>query len=670
MTCGPEPVTFRILDTHSVWTLDLHPTSSAVTVGTTIELAQIDPAAVDPITLAGVMPPPWIAHGCEPCDWYLACKPTVLRFAPRILDCKAPDPDPCATPPEADPSCLGWVPIAGAGCQIELVDPVAVAATRGHVAVLDAGRRELLVLTAGGEHVLRSFPTRARGPIAFWRTSVVVADGAELIAFDLTTGDARSLAKAEGPIARMVAAGSVLWIAVAAPGTVHLFHLRGCDLIRGTLAELAEQARLTMLAAATDDVACLLIPRGGGEPRTSCIDRCGRPEKPPPATSGPARAREGTAETIDTPIDSGMPRCHWHRVRLQLYLPARTGVTISLVTVEDPSLPIAPGDWQHVDDPDAIRDFLIDQPPGRYLHLKIELRGDGIATPAIQRLRIDFPRSTSATRLPGVFREDPISADFLDRFVSLFDASIEDLDRLIATFPALLDPSSTPPEALAWIGTFLDIALDPAWSVETRRYILREAPELYRRRGTPWALSRAIQLTTGMAPAIQELASSGMFARVGKARTDRGFRIGEARLFGAARARMRLGASALGQAPLRSYGDPDRDHLAASGWRILVQLPGGGVRSTPDALDRLRRLVDTQKPAHVTAQIRIGGDLALVGTAMAVGIDTRLGGLPLPYLGRNTQLGRRTVLARGRARGGLRMAVGTAAAVAIQTVLL
>lgn len=673
MTCGPEPVTFRILDTHAAWTLDLASATNAVTIGDVIELAQLDPSAIDPAALDGVMSPPWIARGCAACEWYLACSPTVLRYAPRMLDCEAPPrTDPCESPPPADPSCYGWIAIAGSGCQIELIDPIAVAATRDRVAILDAGRRELLVLTSGGERVLRSFETRARGPIAFWRTAIVVADHGALVAFDLLTGERRTLATNTGRVLRMVSAAGVLWIAVAtATDSLHLRKLRSDGVLTdGTLTELVGSGRPTLLAATSDRVACLTVPRGDAEPRTLCIDRCGRPTEPPEAPRRPERYREGTAETIlASPLDSEIPRCDWHRVRLDLEIPPRTGVTISLATVENPGEPIAPEDWQHVDDPAAIADFLVVQPPGRYLHLRAQLRGDGISTPRIRRIRIDFPRSTSATRLPGIYREDPVSADFTERFVALFDAAIEDLDRVIARFPALLDPSSTPPEALPWIGTFLDIVLDPAWSEATRRAILREAPELYRRRGTPWALARAVELTTGIAPAIQELASSGTFARIARQRGDRGFKLGETRLFGAARARMRLDASALGSAPLRSYGDPDRDHLAATGWRMLVQLPGGGARSAPDALERLRRLVDTQKPAHVTAQIRIGGDLALVGVAAAVGIDTRLGGLPLPYLGRNTHLRRRTVLARGRARGGARMAVGTAAAVAIQTVL-
>ena len=301
----------------------------------------------------------------------------------------------------------------------------------------------------------------------------------------------------------------------------------------------------------------------------------------------------------------------------------------------------------------------------------VAFRRDGAATPRIRRLRLDFPRSTSAERLPGVYREDPISAGFLERFVALFDASIEDLDRVIERFPALIDPAAAPAEALPWLGTFLDLALDPAWPEATRRAILAEAPALYRARGTPRALARAIELVTGVVPAIQELGGTARtFGQLGAGARTQGrpgtARVGEVRLFGRSRMRLRLGSSALGSAPLHSYGDPDRDHVTALGWRIAVQVPGGP-GMTPEAVARLRRLVDAQKPAHVVAAVRAGAGRGLVGVECAVGIDTRLGGLPPSYLGTTTLLARRTVLARGARRGGAGLAVGTASAIAIQT---
>jgi len=669
VSCGPEPTTFRLLDQNASWTLDLIPEAGKVTIGDVIQLAQLDPNAIDPGTLSGAMPPPWFARGCCPCEWYLACCPTVLRYAPRIVDCEPPAPDdPCVPPPAPDPSCLGWVAIAGSGCHLELVDPVAVAAADDRVAVLDAGRRELLILSAGGERVIAAIPTKARGPIAFWRGSIVVADFDELTAYELVSLSGHALPHAPGRVARMVAAGGMLWIAVDAPGgQLDLFTLEHGHWLPGKIADLLAAATPTGIVAAGPDTVCIAVPRGGGEPRTMCIDRCGRPASAPPPVPGPALARAGFAATAPaSPIDSGIPRCSWHRVRITLDLPPRTGVTVSLATADDPAAPIADEDWQRVADPSAIGDFLVEQPPGRYLHLRLDLRGDGRATPRIHRVRIDFPRSTSAMRLPGVFREDPVAADFLDRFLATFDASIEDLDRIIARFPALLDPASTPAEALAWIGTFLDIVLDPAWSVQMRRDILLAAPELYRRRGTPWAVARAIELTTGITPAIQELGGSTPFGRLAQQRTGRGFRLGDARLFGAAKARFRLDASPLGGAPLRSYGDPDRDYVSATGWRVLVQVPA---LENADAVTRLRRLIDAQKPAHVVAQLRVGGSLALLGIDSAVGIDTRLGGLPLPRLGINTRLRRSTALARGRAHSGSSFAVGTASALAFQTVL-
>ncbi|HEY6037501.1 MAG TPA: phage tail protein [Kofleriaceae bacterium] len=673
MSCGPEPTTFRLLDQNASWTLDLVPEPGKVTIGDVIQLAQIDPNAVDPGTLSGAMPPPWFARGCCPCEWYLACGPTVLRYAPRITDCPPPPScDPCVPAPAPDPSCLGWVAIAGSGCHIDLVDAVSVAATEGRVAVLDAGRHELLILSPGGERVIASIPTNARGPIAFWHHGIAVADHDAVTLYDLRTLAPRALAHAPGPIARMVSTGETLWIATdASAGQLDLFVLEQGQWRPGKLADLVAAAAPTGIVAGAGEVVCIAVPRGGGEPRTMCIDRCGKPASTPPLVPGPALQRRGYVTTAPaSPLDSGIPRCSWHRVRIAIDLPPHTGICVSLASAEDPTAAIAPEDWQHVDDLTAVGDFLIDQPPGRYLHVRIELRGDGLATPRIHRIRIDFPRSTSATRLPGVFREDPVAADFLDRFIATFDASIEDLDRIITRFPALLDPTSSPAEALAWLGTFFDIVLDPAWSLQQRRDILAAAPELYRRRGTPWAVSRAIQLTTGVAPAIQELGGATIFGRLASdcapAKCGRGFRLGEQRLFGAARARFRLDASPLGGAPLRSYGDPDRDFVSATGWRVLVQVPA---LADTDAVTRLRRLIDAQKPAHVVTQLRVGSDLALLGVDSSVGIDTRLGGLPLPYLGVNTRLHRATALARGKGRGGASFAVGTASAVSIQTVL-
>src|SRR5262249_7162905 len=160
-----------------------------------------------------------------------------------------------------------------------------------------------------------------------------------------------------------------------------------------------------------------------------------------------------------------------------------------------PASALHPADWQDVTTGSA--DFLIDQPPGRFLCLALVLHGDGVATPSVRRVRVEFPRSTSAEWLPAVYREGLADRDFLDRFLSLFDASVADLDRVIARFPALLDPTSAPAsipnDALAWLASVVGVVLDPGTAPDRRRALIAAAPELFRTRGTPAGLARVIE---------------------------------------------------------------------------------------------------------------------------------------------------------------------------------
>ena len=108
-----------------------------------------------------------------------------------------------------------------------------------------------------------------------------------------------------------------------------------------------------------------------------------------------------------------------------------------------------PGDWQRVDNQ---RDFLIRQPEGRYLFVRIRMTGDGRQTPRIRRMRIDFPRQTSLDQLPLVFRDSPEAEDFSERFLALFDSFLDDVDEQIARMPALLDVDGVPEGVLPWLG--------------------------------------------------------------------------------------------------------------------------------------------------------------------------------------------------------------------------
>jgi hypothetical protein len=114
-------------------------------------------------------------------------------------------------------------------------------------------------------------------------------------------------------------------------------------------------------------------------------------------------------------------------------------------------------------------DFLVDQPPGRFLRLRLRLSGDGAATPVVRRIRLDFPRVTSADLLPPAFRQDPAADDFTERFLSLFDATLAELDRVIERYPALLDPAGVPDRVLPWLAGLLGLSFEAGWDADPAR---------------------------------------------------------------------------------------------------------------------------------------------------------------------------------------------------------
>ncbi|MCA9941569.1 MAG: hypothetical protein KC418_23175, partial [Anaerolineales bacterium] len=83
-------------------------------------------------------------------------------------------------------------------------------------------------------------------------------------------------------------------------------------------------------------------------------------------------------------------------------------------------------------------ELLIQSSPGACLWLNVELRGNGTATPLIRSMTLYAPRQSSLNYLPPVFREDAVSADFLNRYLSYFDTIFDEIETLIAVFTGYL----------------------------------------------------------------------------------------------------------------------------------------------------------------------------------------------------------------------------------------
>ena len=69
-------------------------------------------------------------------------------------------------------------------------------------------------------------------------------------------------------------------------------------------------------------------------------------------------------------------------------------------------------------------DCLVRSGGGRFLWLRLEFRGNGRVTPRLDSIELEFPRISLRRYLPGVFGKEAVSADFTDRFLSLFDTTL------------------------------------------------------------------------------------------------------------------------------------------------------------------------------------------------------------------------------------------------------
>lgn len=274
---------------------------------------------------------------------------------------------------------------------------------------------------------------------------------------------------------------------------------------------------------------------------------------------------------LKTPLDSGVAGTAWHRLYVEAHIPAETSFTLWLAATDDGthSRELGEADWQPhhfgvrpavpplapeaANDPASPYDleplagwvaarseipgfdgFLTDEPEpdrtglltvliqrshrpvrtlhGRFLHLRIELRGDGRATPCLHALRAYAPRFSYQDKyLPALYRESEFGpeadritsrepstrADFLGRLLANFEGVLTPLEDQVAGAWLRTEASRTPDEALGWLGDWIGVAFAPWYPAERRREYLRRAPELFRTRGTLAGLRLALDVATG-----------------------------------------------------------------------------------------------------------------------------------------------------------------------------
>ena len=216
--------------------------------------------------------------------------------------------------------------------------------------------------------------------------------------------------------------------------------------------------------------------------------------------------------------------------------------------------------------------------PGDYVFDVVATdESDGSRGTSSGLLRLRHSESWLLQYLPTIYQEANREArrnsaeyeppPFFERFLRGFEEAMDPTQQLLAGMADIFGARSTPPEFVAWLATWVALALDENWPELKRRRLIREAVELYRWRGTRRGLSRYLEIYAGVSPQIDDQPFEGM-------------RLGEATLLGR--------DTTLGNVPPHTFvvtlGVPEPDRLNAQ---------------------IIHDIIRAEKPAHTAYELRI-----------------------------------------------------------------
>lgn len=400
----------------------------------------------------------------------------------------------------------------------------------------------------------------------------------------------------------------------------------------------------------------------------------------PPVPTPPVFTAKGT--WITPALDSAIARCTWHRLVLEARLPPRTGAQFFTYTSEI-ELPQAmihtlpDSSWTAVPAIANDRDeALILSEPGRYLWLKAELTGRGQETPRLCEVKLEYPRITLRRYLPAAFGSDPVSSDFTDRLLAIFDSGFRSVESKIDDQAYLFDARSAPsspgragvPDMLTWLASWIGIAFDSTWPVPRRRRFLRAAAHLYRCRGTFAGLRGMLLLYLGLdeprppsrraacarpcAPAPHKWRPPTLILehwRVRRWLFLGGSRLGDAAVLwgNSIMGRTQLDVNAqTGITRLDVTRDPERDPFHSTAYAYTAFVPARFGRTARDR-NALQRTLDAETPAYVQSTLRFVSPRMRIGIQASIGFDSVVGCWPMGVTLDQAALGKATVLSPG-----------------------
>jgi len=200
-------------------------------------------------------------------------------------------------------------------------------------------------------------------------------------------------------------------------------------------------------------------------------------------------------------FDSTIPECEWHRLVVDSEVPEGTSLDVNIVASESVNSNVSFNSF-----PFGLKDIFLSQVKGRYLIIKIRFQSDPQRkkTPVLNFIKVFFPKKTYLQYLPAIYQEDKESKDILERYLSIFQTILEDIEDKIEKTHLLIDPETTRGEFLNWLSSWVGLIREERWGEEKWRKFLGKAIEFFKMRGTREGLSNLIELFTGKKPIIIE----------------------------------------------------------------------------------------------------------------------------------------------------------------------
>ncbi len=564
---------------------------------------------------------------------------------------------------------------------LALADPRAMTIDRNRIYIADAGPPGRLLVVDVRALVVRAVWSPPSGATSQpWQPTAVAAWAGTVWVADVANGALHRFSPWGGWRGAQAGVGDISRLAFDCEGLLYAV-VPGLDAIavRSQDGKLVEQPSAP--GAVADRFPCphFAVSRDGAVDLSGLcagagwFDLSGEPLAGLPET---APAYVTSAASLTRALDSRIARCQWHRIALDAAVPPHCVIQVSTTTAEtdlpDSVIASLPESAWTVVPIGGARDALILSSPGRYLWARLTLSGDGAAMPALCSLTIEYPRITLRRYLPAAFGADPISADFLDRFLAVFDRGWRDLEAKVDDQAALFDPRSTPTGAgkdmLAWLATWIGVTLDKRWPEARRRHLVRAAAKLFACRGTWPGLRQAVLLWLGwdrleglthppapcapactppsscppMPPLVLEHWKLRRWLFLGAGRLGDAAELWGAKILGISQ----LDATArTGATRLDATRDPLRGPFHHYAHKLSLFAPAHAM-ATPQARGALKRLLAEHVPAHVEAQLVPVAPRMRIGIQASLGFDSVVGCWPPSLAGEGFALG---VVKLGRA---------------------